>query len=651
MTMKKLHFSFAFIFICIFNVMGLHAQSADSTIFNPDTEELHSFMDSLITGKIDSLNVPGVLTVVINRDSILYSKGFGFANIEEERPVDPEKTVWRLASISKVVTATAVLQLVEKGELDLDTNINSYLENLTVPEENYGPITLRHLLTHTPGFDDRYLNKSFRTEEEWPDLNTFLNDILPRRIFPAGEIYSYSNVGNALAALVVEDVTGLDFDTYCRQYIFTPLQMDQTSFRILNDRMAENLYTGYVFENNAFTSTPFDYLGDYPAGQLLSTGEEFARFMMSHLNSGEYEGVQILTGSTVEEMHSTQFKQHPKLNGSIGYAFHISEERGNKVVRHGGGYMGLSTRMWLLPEEGAGLFIAANVSASPVLDEISYPFLEEYFDNDTTAIADYPLQDLPEYDPYVSKYTGYYRTTRHTHEDFTKIFLLAGFINDLQLRENEEGMLVMPDLSGEDRRLIQIEPALFQSIDDDYFMSFKLDENGEPVYLFTHGTGALEKVSFFYSTPVQSSLFMGLGGIFLFILVIGFIHMILPDTWKKSSDSGFSDGRLRKFTAGAAFLFIFHWAAMGLVLFVLNPSYELTMTGLAYGMPATMYAVQLLPVLGAFAVLGVLYNFLRQFGKPEMQAWRKFIYSIVILIFLIYIWILSYWNLIGFNFG
>lgn len=649
--MKRLHYSLAFIFVCILNMMVVHAQSADSAMFNPDSEELHSFMDSVITGKMDSLNVPGVLTVVMNRDSILFSKGYGYANIEEERPVDPGKTIWRLASISKVVTGTAVMQLVENGVLDLDTNINSYLKNLTVPEENYGPITLRHLLTHTPGFDDRYLNKSFRTEEEWPDLNTFLNDILPQRIFPPGEIYSYSNIGNALAALVVEDVTGLDFNTYCRQNIFIPLEMHQTSFRVLNEQMADQLYTGYVFENNTFTSTPFDYLGDYPAGQLLSTGEEFSRFMMSHLNRGEYDNAQILTGNTVEEMHSTQFKQHPKLNGSVGYTFHITEERGKEVVRHGGGYMGLSTRMWLLPEEGAGLFIAANLLSSPILDEISYTFLEEYFQNDTTAIADYPLQDLPDYDPYVSKYTGYYRTTRHTHHDFTKVFLLAGFISDLELRESEEGMLVMPDLSGEDRRLIQVEPGLFQSIDDDYFMNFKLDENGEPVYLFTHGTGALEKVSLFYSTPVQSSLFIGLIGIFLVILVIGFIHMILPDTWKKDSGSGFKGSRLRKFTLSAAFLFIFHWVAMGIVLFVLNPSYELTMTGLSYGMPVSMYAVQLLPILGAVAVLGTVYNFLKQFGKPEMPAWRKFTYSIVIFLFLLYICIMNYWNILAFKFG
>jgi CubicO group peptidase (beta-lactamase class C family) len=649
--MKKIYILSVLITLntCVTSVTS--AQSADSLIFNPDIEHLHSFMDSVIATSMDSLNVPGVLTVIMNRDSILYSKGNGYANIEEERPVTSESTIWRLASISKVVTATAVMQLVEKGELDLDTNINSYLENLTIPEDEFGPVTLRHLLTHTPGFDDRYLNKSFRTEEEWPDLNTFLNNILPKRIFPPGEIYSYSNVGNALAALVVEDVTGLDFDIYCRQNIFTPLQMNQTSFRILSDRMAENLYTGYVFENDTFTSTPFDYLGDYPAGQLLSTGEEFARFMMSHLNGGEYDGAQILSPQTVKEMHSPQFKQHPKLSGAVGYAFHITEERGNKVVRHGGGYMGLSTRMWLLPDEGAGLFIAANVSASPIIDKISYAFLDNYFDNDTTETADYPLTDLPEYDPYVSQYTGYYRTTRHTHHDFTKIFLLAGFMNDLEIRENEEGMLVMPDFYGNDRRLIQVEPGLFQSIDDDYYMSFKLEENGVPVYLFTHGTGALEKVNLFYSTPVQSSIFMGLGGIFLIILVIGFIHMILPDTWKKSSDRSVSNGKLRKFTTGTAFLFIFHWVSMGLVLFILNPSYELTMTGLAYGMPATMYAVQLLPVLGVFAVLGVLYNFLKQFGKPEMQAWRKFTYSIVIFLFLLYIWILSYWNILGFNFG
>lgn len=618
-----------------------------------NVEELNTYFDSLSVAKMESLNIPGLTMVLVNRDSILYSGGWGHANLEEDRPATPDQTVWRLASISKVVTGTAVMQLVERGLVDLDTNINEYLTSVEIPETFNNPITLRHLLTHTPGLDVRCMGKSYRTEEEWEPLSEFIARILPDCVYPPGKVYSYSNIGNALSALVVEDVTGMDFNEYCIENIFRPLGMGNTSFRVQNREMEEQLYIGYVYQFGEYQPTRFDYLGDYPAGQLLSTSEDFARFMMAHLNGGSLNGNRILKTETVEQMHAPQFTHHPELSGSVGFTFHISHDRGYKISQHGGGYLGLSTLMQLFPDEGLGLFVAANVANSPVLFDISSALIDDILGAVPEERADESISEdnLPEYDPEVEKYKGYYRGTRYTREDMSKIFLLIGSISDMKLWSNDDGMLMMNDLEGNARRLIQTEPGLFKSIDDQYTMAFMLDDDGNPEFALTHGTGALEKVSVFWSTATQSVI-LPLLILFYLLTFFGFtVYAILPGNWKSKARNRPPLKLLRRLSYAAASLLTLHWVLMILVLFVLNPAHELTQTGLGYGMPGEMYAVQILPFAAIVALVYQAFILTRRTEWKELSLFSKGFYPMMLLISVLYLLVLHYWNLLGFRFG
>lgn len=634
------------IFLISFVHKPLNAQPYSDSL----SRSIGHFFDSIVPLKLKQSHTPCLVVTVMNNDSLLFENGYGDANVQKMIPADPERTVWRLASISKVVTATAVMQLVEQGKLDLDRDINDYLKTVKIPKKFDKPITLRNLLTHTAGFDDRYIGKSFRTREERPSLQDFIQKMLPARIYPPGEIFMYSNIGNALAALVVQDVSGQDFNEYCRQHIFLPLGMKKTSFRI-DDQLAKNLYQGCIYQNGFFNPIPFDYLGDYPAGQLLSTAAEFSRFMMCQLGNGILDSVRILNAATAEMMHTTQFTQNSKLEESIGFAFMIFDVYGNKVVGHNGGYLGLATRMWLLPGKKIGLFMATNIMDNSVIDNVSYAFIKRFFNNTPPLTVKYPLETLPVYDTTnVVKYTGYYRNIRYSHGEFTKMGVLWGYAGEVHIWKNDSGMLMMNNYFGTPRRLIQVQPGVFQSIDDDYYIAFKSDYKGNPEFLFTNGTTAFEKISEFYTRKVQLILLGSLLGFFALVLLFRLFYKAIPKKLRRKKPLSLPCRKVRNASIWTSGLFLLHWLGLGLVLFVLHPAYELTGTGLACGVGTDMYVAQSVLLLAVITLLLTVKRYFNILGKNEGSFISKLFYTVFILAGILYLWLMNYWNILGFRF-
>lgn len=630
------------VFLILFVSPSLSANTPGDSL----TGAVAHFFDSIVPLKMQQTHIPCLVVSVVKDNHILFEKGYGEANLEKKMPADPRQTVWRIASISKVITATAVMQLVDEGKLDLDRDVNDYLKGMKVPEKFGKPITLRNLLTHTAGFDDRYMGKSFHTKAELPSLQSFLQKMLPARIEPPGELFMYSNLGNALAALVVQDVSGQDYNEYCRQHIFIPLGMKETSFR-LNPYRLEHLYQGYVVQGGQFRPFPFDYLGDYPAGQLLSSADEFSRFMMCQLNDGSTGEVRILKPGTTERMQSTQFTQNPKLNGSMGLAFNLFDVDGNKVAGHDGGYLGVATRMWLLPERKTGFFMATNVMNNQAIENISYAFVHRFFNHTQPSGEPYPLKKLPEYDRDVVKYTGYYRTTRYPHDDFTKISLLFGYGGSVRIWKNDSGMLMMPDYFGNPRRLIQVQPGVFQSVDDDYYIAFKSDANGQPKFLFTAGTAVFEKTPEFYARNVQLFLLGSLLTFFILVLLARFVFLLLPK--RRKSSLSMAGQRLKRASTWTAALFVLHWLGMGLVFFVLHPAWELSV-GLAYGVGPDLYVVQSILILAVVFLILTLVRYFQAIGKGDASAKSMVFYTLFLLLGFLYTGLLYYWNVLGFKF-
>ncbi|MCF8243450.1 MAG: beta-lactamase family protein [Melioribacteraceae bacterium] len=629
--------------ICLFFVSTFYAQSERYPKL--DSLEITSFLDSIITKAIDRYNAPGAGIVIVKDSSIFFSKGYGFSDVENQLPVDPEKTLFRTASVCKTVTATVVLLARDRGLVDMNTDVNEYLSLFKVPQKFNKPITLKNLLTHTPGFDDVYIGKSVRKKEDAPPLGQFLMEFLPERVMPPGEISSYSNLGNALAAFVIEEVSGKDFEEYAVENLFKPLEMNSSSFT-LQDFQKENLYKGYFFSEGQLVEFPLDHLNDYPAGQMLTPLNEFANFMIMHLNDGKFKGRQIMDSATVNEMRTKQFTHHPAFGGGSGYAFGVGRMNGYYNMSHGGGYLGISTLMYLFPEIKLGIYVVSN-SSNGLPGEVCGAFFNKFLPPDTTVSkTEYPLTDLPEYDENIDRFTGKYRGTRYSRNSMTKIGVLTSMLGrDMPLWKNDEGMLMMYDHKGDIRRLIQGEPLFFQSIDDDYHINFREDEDNNITHVFTGGTSALEKIEWYEESWFNQILFMVLITIFILTLILFLVYRIIHRR-DESKSLNYSLLKSASYTAGSYVLYVLVFSMI--MMFLLSS--EVQQIGFAYGLDWYFYVVQIIPFAAIIFTIFQITKIVK--GKKNLinAKYGLTVSAVVALSSLVMVWFLNYWCLLGWRF-
>ena len=212
--------------LCLGVVPDITAQprEADNKAVPFTAQTLESFLDSFLVAQMDTLQIPGLVISVVKGGDILLKKGYGLADLEAKRPMSPDKTIVRIGSIGKVFTATAVMQLVEQGKLGLDDDVNHHLKDFQLDASFPEPVRVKHLLTHTGGFDDDYIKQALSATEVVP-LGQYLATRMPPRVMPAGEFFSYSNHGIALAGYLVEAVSGIPYEQYVREHILQPLEM------------------------------------------------------------------------------------------------------------------------------------------------------------------------------------------------------------------------------------------------------------------------------------------------------------------------------------------------------------------------------------------------------------------------------------------
>ena len=252
------------------------------------------------------------------------------------------------------------MQLVEQGQLDLDEDINSYLD-FEIPASYPEPITLRHLLSHSAGFEDRALGIFVASPAELMPDSEWLPANLPARVRPAGEVSSYSNYGAALAGYIVEHVSGEVYDDYIEGHILEPLGMSHTSTRQpLTPALADGLSLGYVYTDGRFEPRSFEVLQTAPGGSASSTATDMAAFMIAHLQDGRYGSSRILSEATAQQMHSTLFTHDPRLHGGYAYGFAEAERNGLRIISHGGDTQFFHSQLMLVPSENIGLFVAYN---------------------------------------------------------------------------------------------------------------------------------------------------------------------------------------------------------------------------------------------------------------------------------------------------
>lgn len=342
-----------------------------------DPNELSAFVDSFMTDAMAKPNdPPGVSFVFVQDGRVALLRGYGLADIARRKKVDPEKTIWRIGSISKVFTATAVMQLVDRGEVDLDAPVDRYVHRVTIPQTFPEPVTPRHLLTHTAGFDEIRPGTQAPTRAEVLPLDRFLEEKLVR-VRPSGRTIAYSTYGITLAGELVEEVSKSDIETYFRKNIWNPLGMKHASIYVPNNEQ-DAVAIGYEFEEGSRVPQPWEWYHTTPASAINATTADMARFLLMHLEGGALDGKRVLSKRALDEMHRLQITMDPSIPG---YALGFSEDfiGDLRVLEHGGNMAGFSSLMVLIPSKRAGFFVVNQLEGSALRDNLKWGLLERFF--------------------------------------------------------------------------------------------------------------------------------------------------------------------------------------------------------------------------------------------------------------------------------
>ncbi|HWN05609.1 MAG TPA: serine hydrolase domain-containing protein, partial [Steroidobacteraceae bacterium] len=331
-------------------------------------------VDPLIESELEATGTPGAAFVFVHDGKIVHARGYGVPDLASDAKVDPARTVWPIASISKAVTAMAVLQLVDDGRVDLDADVNRYLKRLQVPSAGMPPLTLRHLLSHTGALDE-LPGRQFDGHEP-QDLSTFLRDRIVRYRAP-GELTAYSTYGILLAALVLEDQSGERYDQYLRENVFAPAGM--ASARVMTRRGDERgVATPYRIEDGQAEPMSFEWYFSAPASSIVATAEDMGRLLLVHLAGGRADKRRILSEKLTHAMHEQQATVHAGVPG-WGLGLQMDRVNGRDIAEHGGDIGGFSALFVLIPKEDAAFFIVNHGEGSDLRFKVKDALLDRLY--------------------------------------------------------------------------------------------------------------------------------------------------------------------------------------------------------------------------------------------------------------------------------
>jgi CubicO group peptidase (beta-lactamase class C family) len=460
--------------VAVWSSMGLPVRAQlVSNLWEPQI--LEGRIDGLVEAQRQAHHFAGAVVVVVRDGKVLLEKGYGYADFTERKPVDPQRTLFRVASNSKMFIWTAVMQLVEQGRLDLHTDINRYLRDFQIPPAFGEPITLEHLMTHTAGFEERVIGLFSREPGRMEPLADLLKRDLPHRVFPPGKVTAYSNYGSALAALIVEQVSGMPFERYLAERILKPLGLEHTTLaQPVPPALAADVSKGYRWRDGRLQEQTFEFVPWAPCGGMSVSGVDMGRFMMAHLNDGALDGTLILKPETARLMRTRLTSYSPKLNGML-HGFMELTQGGQVAYGHGGDTIYFHSLTALLPEHRAGFFLAYNTdTGAAARNEFMSAFLDLLFPQ---PLAKEPAASVAD-QAKLARFAGTYAPARVSATDITK---LAKLIEVLAIAIDHEGYLVTRLAALPPTRWRQIEPLVFREVDGHRRLVFREDERGEVI--------------------------------------------------------------------------------------------------------------------------------------------------------------------------
>ncbi len=386
--------------------------------------QLAAAIDTAVATAMEEGRLPGSAVVVVKDGATIFSRGYGFADVAEKVAVDPDRTLFRIGSVSKALTSLAITRLVDTDRLALDTDVSTYVDSIHNPRGFSQPVTVRNLITHTAGFDQVGIGRQLggfdlplsERQAGRPSIGEFLStDRNLRRVTAPGQFYRYDTYGIVLAGAIIERVTGQAYDVAMRSEMFEPLGMRST-FVEVDPSHESDLAVGYGFVDGEYVAQPYEVYLTTPASSIDTTPADMGRLLEALTHDGANAHGRLLSDTATQAVLAPQFRPHPEFVGiTHGFSEYPSATRSYdrpvRSVEHGGTVLGFTSRLTVLPELGLGVFIVTNRDAEAGGGRVSLPklvteaILDVFYDDDPPPPLPLPQ---PGPDHALSDYVGNY---------------------------------------------------------------------------------------------------------------------------------------------------------------------------------------------------------------------------------------------------
>lgn len=646
--------SCAVLLFLVFCTLGLNGQAPkpvtrkaeakpESVPANPATthemtaDDVGAFLDGIMPQQLARENIAGAVISVVKDGKVLFAKGYGYSDVEKKTPVSPDNTLFRPGSISKLFTWTSVMQLVEQGKLDLDRDINDYLD-FKIPATYPKPITLRNVMTHTPGFEETAQELFVADAKDMKPIGTYVKEHLPERIYAPGTTPAYSNYATAVAGYIVQRVSGQDYYDYVDEHIIKPLGMTHSTFRQpLPDSLAPLMSKGY--ELGSQPAKKFEFVEASPAGSSSVSAMDMTHFMLAHLQDGRYENVQILKPETARLMHSRQFENVPEMN-AMCLGFYEETRNGHRIIGHGGDTQYFHSDLHLIPDTQVGFFVSYNSAGKGEVrarEAVWHAFLDRY----------YPIQ-LPQEPPVATAtqdadaVSGRYLSSRRSETTILSVLNAAG---EVKVFRNEDGTISaadLKDMSGDPIKFREIGPMMFRDVNDQDRLAFKRDSSGNLVGVIDFPFMVVQRAPWYANSALQLPLIIGSLIVIVLTVLLWPVMALLRWHYAKPLTLTPQQRRLRLLVRLVCVAFIVFFAAyLGFFTAALKDIGMLSPKGNPW-----LRLIQLVGWLGVLGTLIALYNAARSWQEPARWLWSRIGDTLIALACLGVIWFVFTWNML-----
>ena len=626
--------------------------------------DVEAFLDGVVPVQLERDDVAGAVVSIVKDGKQLFAQGYGYADVKKRMPVSAANTLFRPGSISKLFTWTAVMQLVEQGKLNLDHDVNDYLD-FNIPSTFPRPITLRNIMTHTSGFGETAKDLILTDPKDLAPLRTYLVSHMPQRIFPPGVTPAYSNYATSMAGYIVQRVSGMAFDDYIQKNIFQPLGMEHSTFvQPLPENLKALMSNGYSVASS--TARKFELVQPWPAGSVSTTAIDMTHFMLAHLEDGEYNGARILRPETVAQMHSPQFTSYRVTSkrgmDSMALGFYEETRNGHRIIGHGGDTVYFHSDLHLIPDAGVGFFVSYNSAGKGGggRTELWEKFLDRYFPY--TSPPEATLSTAAQDGRVVA---GQYMSSRRMEGNILSALALLG---EMRISTDAEGTISsdeLKDFDGQPKKFREVGPLLYQAVNGQDRLAFRRDGNGRlyaaidfPFLIFQR-VGLLAGKTFNY-------LVLGVSAVVALLTVLLWpVAALVRRHYRRKLFVTRQERGLRISVRLICLVdLVFLASLVALISSTSNPS------ALNQHIDSTIHLLQVLGLIGALGALVAIYNAVYAWRAPLRAPlsttptaaadhffttgqfdwlWSKVLTTIIALACIGLAWFFLHWNLLNFT--